>query len=441
VTPTQPANAPPAVVAPNAATPFGRVMASMVSSYVGAFIALNVPVALLLTLHLTDLVGKAHVAGAIGLVTGCGAVAALIVNPLAGRVSDRSRLRFGRRRTWILVGGVTGALAVAAMALTTQLWQVVLGWCLVQALFNVQLATTGALMADQVPADRRGAISGALGFTVAIGPLLGLVAVVPFSGWVQWFIVGILAAAGAVLAVILLRDSQPPAGARSSLGFRSLLSSYWVNPRRHPAFGWAWLVRFLVTSASAATSYNGVYLLQRMNVPEADLSGPVLTLATIFVVIGGIASLFGGVLSDRLRRQKPFVLMAGLLMAAGLTILAFAPSMNYVYVSTAVSGIGAGVFLSVDVALSSRMLPNVAEIGKDYAVINLANTIPQSLIPFMAPLLLRIGGFTALYLTLAVFGVVGGLFVLRLPELGREGDPRFALLTITRPHTGRKEIR
>ncbi|RPE39164.1 Na+/melibiose symporter-like transporter [Streptomyces sp. Ag109_O5-1] len=416
-----------------ATTPFGRVMTSMVSSYVGAFIALNVPVALLLTLHLTAMVGKADVAGAIGVVTGAGAVAALVVNPLAGRVSDRTRLRFGQRRTWILTGGLAGAIAVTLMAFTTEVWQVVVGWCLVQALFNVQLATTGALMADQVPPARRGAISGALGFTVAIGPLIGLVAVVPFAGWTQWLVLGVLAAVGAVLAVIFLRDPLRPVPPQP-LGFRALLTSYWVSPRRHPAFAWGWLVRFLVTAAGAAGSYNGVYLLQRMNVPESSLSGPVLTLSTIYVVIGGFASLAGGVLSDRLRRQKPFVLLAGVLIAAGLVMLAFAPSMDFVYVSTAISGVGAGIFLSVDVALSSRLLPNAVDIGKDFAVINLANTIPQSVVPLIAPLLLGLGGFTALYLTLAVIGLIGGILVLRLPELGCEGDPRFALLTTERPN-------
>ena len=67
--------------------------------------------------------------------------------------------------------------------------------------------------------------------------------------------------------------------------------------------------------------------------------------------------------------------------------------------------------------------------GKDLAIINMANTIPQSFVPFIAPALLLIGSYSALYITLALFAVAGALLVLRLPELGNEGDPRWSLIT------------
>ena len=51
--------------------------------------------------------------------------------------------------------------------------------------------------------------------------------------------------------------------------------------------------------------------------------------------------------------------------------------------------------------------------------------------PFIAPLLLAIGGFTAFYLTLALLSLAGAVAVLRLPEVGREGDPRWAQITRT----------
>ena len=114
---------------------------------------------------------------------------------------------------------------------------------------------------------------------------------------------------------------------------------------------------------------------------------------------------------------------------AGLVIMAFAAEIGMIYVATAFIGIGMGLFFSIDSALCVRVLPSSENAGKDFAIINMANTIPQSFVPFIAPALLALGSFTALYLALAVFGVIGALFVLRLPELGREGDPRWALIT------------
>ena len=79
------------------------------------------------------------------------------------------------------------------------------------------------------------------------------------------------------------------------------------------------------------------------------------------------------------------------------------------------------------------MLPHPENVGKDIAVMALANTLPSSVVPFIAPLFLLLGGYTALYIGLAVFGLVGALLVTRLPELGREGNPRWALITRVAP--------
>lgn len=415
----------PAVVP---ATPFGRIMGTMIASYVGGIIALGAPLSILLTLKLTELVDESAVPAALGAIAGAGAITGLIVNPMSGRISDRTRLRFGRRRTWILAGGLGGACAIASITLATEVWQIVVLWCLVEILIGVQMSVTGALMADQVPAARRGSISGTLGLIVAVGPLLGLAVITPLEGALQWYVVAGFGAAGAIIAVLLLKDPLPST-TPEPLRMRVILLSFWVDPRRHPAFAWAWLVRFFVGACGAAGVYNSVFLLQKIGISREDLAANVLGLSTIVVVIGGAMCLLAGVLSDRLRLQKPFVLVSAMLSASSLVILAFADSMPMVYLSTAVGAIGAGIFLSVDIALSSRMLPNPEDVGKDWGVMSLAGTIPSSVVPFVAPLLLQVGGFTTLYLTLSVFGVIGGLLVLRLPELGREGDPRWALLT------------
>jgi len=83
-------------------------------------------------------------------------------------------------------------------------------------------------------------------------------------------------------------------------------------------------------------------------------------------------------------------------------------------------GIGTGTFLAVDLALCVRVLPDAENAGRDLAIINIAGTLPQSLVPFVAPALLSVGGFPALYLTLAVLGLLGAAAILRVPEMGRE---------------------
>ena len=72
------------------------------------------------------------------------------------------------------------------------------------------------------------------------------------------------------------------------------------------------------------------------------------------------------------------------------------------------------------------MLPDAENIGKDFAVLGIAGSLPASVVPLMAAPLIALGGYQAFYLTIAVLGLLGGLAVRRIPEIGQEGDPRFA---------------
>lgn len=416
------------------ATPLPRLIAVMFSSNVGALIALLTPLQLLLTLQTTRIAG-ADAAAAFGFITGVGALFALVANPLAGRISDRTAWRFGRRRTWILTGAIGGSLAVFAFAFTTEIWQVAVIWCVTQTLFNFQQAATSALLADQVPKFRRGTVSGFVGLAGAIGPLAGIAAVSSMTDpLAQWGTVAIVSIVLGVIAVLLLRDPQHhPAPGQEGLNLKQLALSFWLNPRKHPAFGWAWLVRFLLTCAYASGTYNAFFLMDRFGIAPEAVGGTVLLLSLISVGLLAVTSIVAGPISDRIRRQKPFVIAAGILAAGALVLQGFAPTIELVYLAVAILGIGTGLFFSIDSALCVRMLPSAENAGKDFAIINMANTLPQSFVPFIAPLLLSIGGFGMLYVTLAVFGIVGALFVLRLPELGREGDPRWAVITRETP--------
>lgn len=413
-------------------TPLGRLLAALFVSNVSAFVGLLTPLQLLMTLQLTRIAGT-EAAAAFGIITGFGALFALIGNPLGGRISDRTAARFGRRRTWILTGAVGGSLTVLGMSFTTEVWQMGVIWCATQLLFNFQLAATSALMADQVPQTRRGTASGVLGLSGAVGPLLGVAAVSAITDpSAQWIITAVASTLLGLVAVLLLRDKQHriPAGERR-LGLIEIIKSLWLNPWRHPAFGWAWIVRFLITCAVAASSYNAFFLIQKFQIPPQAVAGSVLLLSLLNVAMLALTSVVAGLISDRVGKQKPFAAASGIFGAAAMVLLAIAAELWVVFVAIALLGIATGLLASVDLALCVRVLPSKENAGKDLGVINMANTLPQSIVPFVAPVLLAIGSFSALYIALGVAAVLGAIAVIRIPEVGREGDPRFA--AITRP--------
>lgn len=85
-----------------------------------------------------------------------GSIAALLLNPVFGHLSDRTTGRFGRRRPWIAGGLVVGLPAGAVMATAHSTTQLVLGWLLAQAAYNAALAALSAVIADRVPAGATG---------------------------------------------------------------------------------------------------------------------------------------------------------------------------------------------------------------------------------------------------------------------------------------------
>jgi len=367
-----------------------RLIAGLIGTNAAAYLGAAVPLNLLLITHLTAIAGT-EATSEFSLVAGLGGLAGLLANPLGGRLSDRTTVRFGRRRSWILATGLGSALLLMIMGWTTAVWQVAAGWAVIMVLIGCQHAANAGLAADQVAPERRGTASGVVAFVALAGPVVGfaLVSAVPAVPWLQWAMVAALGAAGVIMTVLLVRDPQHRASVdEPRLSLAIMLRSYWVSPRRHPAFAWAWAVRFLITAAWACNSYLAFLFTQRFAVAADAVPGMIFLITLIGIACVAVTAWLTGWLSDRIRRQKPFVLVGGLVLAAGLVVVALAPGIASVFVGAAVMSLGYGAFLATDFALCLRMLPDPESAGKDFAVLNIASILPVAVVPFAAPALL-----------------------------------------------------
>ncbi len=73
------------------------------------------------------------------------------------------------------------------------------------------------------------------------------------------------------------------------------------------------------------------------------------------------------------------------------------------------------MYVSVDVALITQVLPTTADRAKDLGVLNIANTLPQLVGPAIAATLItQAGGYRGLFAGAAVLTVVGGVLVRRI---------------------------
>jgi MFS family permease len=389
----------------------------------GVYIALLTPVMVSMAFKVQRLSPTAEAAtGNLGMILGVGALFALFANPLAGRLSDRTTSRFGMRRPWILGGAIVGVGAFALIGVASSVWVVLIGWCLAQAALNASLAAANATLPDQVPASQRGRVSGVVGIMLPIAILAGSFIITLIADDFLRFVVPALLALALCLAfVLVLRDrrlTEKPAHRFTAAQF---FGSFVFNPIKHPDFGWTWLTKFMVMFGYAGiATFLPFYLTERFGLDEQAAVTTIL-LANLASTAGMvISSPLGGYLSDRVGKRRPFVAFAGVIMVAGLVLLAFAPTVGVLILAQGIVGLGAGSFFSVDLALATQVLPNKDDVAKDLGVLNMANALPQSIAPAIAPAIIAfgattaLGGYTTWYLFGALVALAGAILVYRI---------------------------
>jgi MFS family permease len=325
------------------------------------------------------------------------------------------------RRPWLLWGIVLGTAGLLVIAVAPSIALVVVGWALTQTAFNATLAALQALLPDQVGEDMRGRVSGWLGIAQNVAPLMGIAIAFGLTArgvdsvWI-FLIPSAIGLVGVLVLVAVLRDRRLDPAEVAPFRVGAFLKGFWLDPRTYPDFGWAWLGRFLLLFGFAAyNTYQVFYLLERFGFDEATALSWQLRLSVLQTLVLVVAAGVGGTMSDRTGRRKVFVIASTVLAGAGLLVFAAAQTPELLYVAAALFGAGLGVYFAVDLALVTDVLPNrETEAAKNMGVFNIANALPQSIAPAVAPLFLAIGSgssqnYAALFVAASVIVTLGAI--------------------------------
>ncbi|WP_406102244.1 MFS transporter [Streptomyces sp. NBC_01003] len=362
-----------------------------------------------------------------------GAVLATIGNPVFGQLSDRTRSRFGRRAPWILLCALLGALALVAQAHATSIAMLGLSWGVVQFIMNGYQAALTAAMPDRVPVARYGTFSALVGLGVPLGTIaaaliiggvpgtkFGLDGVIGgfggrFAGENGYYLIAGVIVVAALVFVVLSPDRDARELPREPFSLREFLGGFWVSPRRHPDFGWAFVSRLgVMLGYFIVLTYNLYLLADYIKVPPRDLLPTVGFLMVVNALCTVVATVLLGPLADRVGRVKPFVFTSGTVAALALALPMLWPTEGGMLAYNIVGGMAFGAYMAVDMALITKVLPRAADVGKDMGVINIANAGPQILAPTLAGWIVAAGGYEALFPVAAAVSLVGALGVLRV---------------------------
>ncbi len=172
--------------------------------------------------------------------------------------------------------------------------------------------------------------------------------------------------------------------------FKSGFKNFYPSFKKYPEYTWALLTKLFINFSNAGLTMLTLFYVARFHLSEAEVFEiGSYTGASILLMV--LAGLFGGWLSDKFRKQKPFVMGASLITGVCLILFAFATDLWTVIAGFFVFNFGFGLYNAVDNALVNRILPSKENAGKDIAIMNITTNLASSLVNFVAPLLIAVG--------------------------------------------------
>lgn len=411
-------------------TPFKRlIVAAMLG--VGTAIA---PLVLLgfglSTFIVIRIVGSEDATAVYGTASGITGIAIVIFGLFGGVIADKTRLKMGRRRFWMVAGSILGAISMLMLTFASSIPIFIISLCLVNFFYGMVSLSSYAIVPEQVDPDKFGRVSGLIG---AAGPALVmsgqmLMGVLANSTIEQKMIALIIVQLiGGITAALLIKDNYLAKTAtisKKNLGIRGFYPSY----KQYPAYTWALLTKLFINFSNAGLNMLTLFYIARFHLSEAEIFQIMgLTAPTIIMMVG--AGILGGFLSDKVKKQKPFVMGAALVTALCLVAFAFSTSVAWVIIGNFIFNFGFGMYNAVDNALVNRILPSKENAAKDISIMNTTTNMASTLVSFAAPALIAFGastfggdGYTLFFLVLAVFSILSAIAVLPIPEMEGKGD-------------------
>ena len=339
--------------------------------------------------RLSDLVPEAP-GTALGVITAVGMVVAILVQPTAGAISDYTVTRWGRRKPFIVVGGVLDVVFLVAIA-TSQTYLALLAFvALLQFSSNLAQGPFQGYVPDLVPARQVGLASGLMGVMIVLGQMVGVglatLALVRTPPEFLWPTVGLglVELSTALVLVAFVREGRdaPPRAGRS---WAAIAASTWgTDILRERSYVFMLFSRLFFLAVPAVVTGFALYFLQRsLGFDDEETGRWLFIILAVVGVTTAITTYPAARLSDRFGR-KPVIYGACAVGAAGTLALSIAPSAEVAVAALIPFGVAVGAFLAVDWALMTDIIPK-ATAGRYMGISNVATALS-------GPLGLLVGG-------------------------------------------------
>ncbi len=322
-----------------------------------------------------DLVSQYEVGRALFIVGLAGVFISVAVQPTIGAISDYTVSRWGRRKPWIVIGSGLDVLFLLGIATSNSLLAIAAFVALLQFSTNVARGPFQGYVPDLVPAAQVGTASALVGLMQVLGNVTGFL-LANGAAAIHSLPLALVAVAAVELitmvSVVWRVGRGAPAKPREGRSWPTIAREAWsLDILRERSFIWLLGSRLFFLMGGGILFNLVITYLKQVFLMSQDEAAGVNTILLIVVAIANVITVVPAArLSDRIGR-KPVIYASCVIGGTGIGIAALAPIVPLAVLGAAMFGVSAGMFLSVDWALMTDIIPK-ASAGRYMGLSNVA---------------------------------------------------------------------
>lgn len=375
-------------------------------------------------------------AAIIGLLMGVDNVLGIVLQPLVGHLSDRTRTRFGRRVPYMVIGAIVAAAFFVLIPFASTFGALIACIFLFAITANSFKSVTESLTPDFQPAGRRSLANSiakiATSLTIIVSALISLL-VVDKSLELAFAIPAVLMVCAMLIVGFTIRETRSP-GYRRAVAqrgddgepewtFRRILGELFRDADRSRVF---LLLAIFATAGSwaALRSQLTPYAMNVLDLSRGEAGALTLPAGLAFIVV----ALPIAVLSDRIGRRV--MVRIGLVIFILGTLLAFGiPSLPMTITGVVVASVGYAAFSINGVVLMWNLAPSTTVTGAYTGMYAIASALGASLGPALIGVMVDATAWRFLFLHATLLALVAlVLFLLVRSELNPQQEAEAAAL-------------
>ena len=330
----------------------------------------------------------------LGILTFVGLIIAMIVQPVAGAVSDRWISRFGRRRPFIVFSTLLDLLFLALLGFAGGIVWLMLGYVFLQFSSNIGQGASQGLLPDRVPSSQLGMASGIKTFIDMLALILAsLVAgnlidpVTRDPTLIISVVMGLMLVSSGI-TIFGTPEESTLAGKESVSISRNILKefreTFKIDFKQNIHYWKLIAERLIFLLGIMGIQQFAQYYIQDVLQAENPLkvTGDMMAALAVGLVI---TALVGGWLSDRLG-SRIVLIAASVISGIGCFLLLLVTDQSSLTIMGSVIGMGMGLFLTSNWAMANQFASG-KEAGKYMGLTNIATAGAGALGRLWGPIL------------------------------------------------------